>query len=106
MRQGALIEYTIRVMGIPVRWRTHICEYDPPRGFTDKQQRGPYALWHHVHTFEETDGGTTMKDHVTYAIPFGILGKMTHALYVSEKLDRIFDYRAEAIRRLFESKAP
>ena len=43
MRAGALIDYRIRVHGIPIRWRTEIVEWNAPRRFVDVQLRGPYT---------------------------------------------------------------
>jgi len=44
MREGALIEYRLRLHGIPVRWRTRIEEWEPGRRFVDAQLSGPYRL--------------------------------------------------------------
>jgi len=66
MRPGTLIDYRIRVHGLPIRWRTEITAWDPPHRFVDVQLHGPYTLWHHTHTFEERDGGTLCLDHVRY----------------------------------------
>ena len=64
MKPGALIDYRIRVHGLPIRWRTEITEWNPPHRFVDVQIRGPYTLWHHTHSFEERDHGTLCRDHV------------------------------------------
>jgi ligand-binding SRPBCC domain-containing protein len=52
MRRGTLIDYRLKLHGIPVRWRTRIEEWDPPHRFVDAQLRGPYSLWEHTHEFE------------------------------------------------------
>jgi len=101
MHTGSKIDYVVRIHGIPLRWTTLISEYDPPNRFVDVQLRGPYALWHHTHTFEEDGGYTVVRDSVRYALPFGPLGTILHALVIRRDLDRIFTYRAEAIRRRF-----
>lgn len=101
MRLGMQIIHEIRWFGLPVRWVTLIEEYDPPRRFVDTQLKGPYKYWRHEHTFEETPGGTLMRDHVQYELPFGILGVVTHRLIVARQLRRIFDYRGRKIRKLF-----
>ena len=76
MRAGALIEYRLKLHGVPVRWRTQIESFDPPHAFTDVQLSGPYRLWHHTHVFEpDGRGGTIMRDRVLYALPFGPLGR-------------------------------
>src|SRR5437660_6838589 len=66
MRRGAEIDYTIRWLGLPLRWKTLITAYDPPHSFVDQQVRGPYSLWQHSHRFEETPEGTVVSDRVNY----------------------------------------
>ena len=102
MGTGALIRYRLRVHRVPVGWLTAIREWDPPHRFVDEQLRGPYALWHHTHTFEPApDGeGTLMTDVVRYALPFGPLGELARRLFVARDVEAIFDYRAEKIREL------
>src|SRR3954468_5820724 len=58
MREGALINYKLRVRGFPIRWRTRINIWNPPHRFVDEQIRGPYRQWIHEHTFKRRDGGT------------------------------------------------
>ena len=41
MHAGTLIDYRLRVHGIPIRWRTEIAEWQPPHHFVDRQLRGP-----------------------------------------------------------------
>ena len=101
MRSGAVIDYTVRVLGVPVRWTTLITDYDPPYRFVDLQLRGPYAFWHHTHTFERAPGGTLVTDEVRYALPFGWLGSIAHTMLVSRQLRNIFDYRQQVLERMF-----
>jgi ligand-binding SRPBCC domain-containing protein len=98
MREGALIEYRLALHRIPVRWRTRIEAWEPPVRFVDAQLRGPYALWVHTHTFEaDGPGAVVIGDRVRYALPFGPLGALVHAAFVRRDLERIFDYRAQAV---------
>lgn len=99
MRAGALLDYRIRVHGLPIRWRTEITAWDPPHRFVDKQTRGPYRLWIHEHTFEEDGPGATLVgDHVRYAVPFGAL---VNRLLVARDVRAIFRYREEKLREVF-----
>ena len=101
LRAGAELNYSLRVRGIPVRWTTIIETWNPPREFSDIQSRGPYKLWHHTHRFREADGGAWMEDVVRYVLPFGLLGRLVHWLFVRRDVEAIFDYRAARIRELF-----
>lgn len=103
MRLGAEFDYTIRWLGLPLPWKTLITAYEPPRRFVDEQARGPYRLWRHTHTFEETPDGTKVLDHVAYALPFGPLGKLAHWLAVRRQLEEIFAYRRRVLRQIFRA---
>jgi len=100
MRPGAEIDYLIRWQGLPMKWRTIITQYDPPHSFVDEQLRGPYSLWHHEHTFEETAGGVVIRDQVDYRLPLGPLGRIAHAVMVKNQLLEIFRFRQGAIAQI------
>jgi ligand-binding SRPBCC domain-containing protein len=102
MGPGALIRYRLSVHRMPVGWLTAIREWDPPHRFVDEQLRGPYALWHHTHSFEELPGdeGTLMRDVVRYALPLGAVGELARRLFVSRDVEAIFDFRAQRIVEL------
>lgn len=91
--EGALIDYRLRLHGVPLRWRTRIDVWDPPRTFVDTQQKGPYRLWHHTHEFEALDGGTLVRDVVRYELPFGALGNLVAGRLVERDVALIFAYR-------------
>jgi ligand-binding SRPBCC domain-containing protein len=102
MYQGQLIAYRIRVApGVRVRWLTEIRHVREGTFFVDEQRASPYRLWYHEHHFTPVSGGVQMTDRVTYALPFGPLGDLVHTLWVRRTLRRIFDYRNEAVSRLF-----
>jgi len=102
---GQLIRYKISPLpGIKMTWLTEITHVQVPNYFVDEQRFGPYALWHHQHRFTEVDGGVEMVDEVNYAIPLGILGRIANAVFVKHELDRIFDYRYEALEKLFKTE--
>jgi ligand-binding SRPBCC domain-containing protein len=100
MRAGTLIEYRLRLHGLPLRWTSRIEEWEPGRGFVDLQLRGPYRVWHHRHEFVACANGTIVRDRVRYALPLGRLGGLAHAIVVRRDLERIFDFRREAVGRM------
>lgn len=101
MAKGAVIDYRLRLFGVPFRWRTLIEAYEPGVSFVDRQLRGPYRLWRHLHTFEETARGTWVRDRVEYELPFGFLGEITRRLFVGRQLEAIFAFRRTAVEDVF-----
>jgi ligand-binding SRPBCC domain-containing protein len=98
MHAGTLIDYRIKLRGLPIKWRTRISLWEPSRRFIDEQLRGPYLEWIHTHTFDALDGGTLMTDTVRYRVPGGGL---VNRLFVERDVAQIFRYRLEALRRQF-----
>ncbi len=96
--QGALLDYRLRIHGVPINWRTEITCWDPPIRFIDRQVRGPYRLWHHLHTFEDA-GATTVCEDVVHYRPVG--GAAANPI-VARDLRKIFSYRAERLRHQFD----
>lgn len=98
--EGTLIGYALRLHRVPIRWLTRIEAWDPPHRFVDLQLRGPYRLWEHTHTFVPQGTGTVILDRVRYALPLSLLGELVRVTVVRRDLERIFDYRREAVARL------
>ncbi len=106
MRVGTIIEYRLRLRGIPIRWLTRIEEWEPGVRFVDMQLAGPYRLWHHTHEFEpDGAGGTVMRDVVRYALPYWPLGELALPL-VRRDLAAIFDFRRDEVARRLTRPAP
>ena len=97
--EGTIIDYRLRLFGVPFNWRTRILQWQPNIRFVDEQIRGPYRSWRHLHTFAEHQGGTRMTDRVEYRLPFLPAGSLALPL-VRRQLDRIFRYRAKAIEAI------
>ena len=101
MKKGTIIDYKIKLNGIPFSWRTEITKWDPPFLFEDTQIKGPYKIWIHEHRFDEKEGMTIMTDTVRYLSPGGIFEFIPHNLMVKKKVEFIFDYREKVLNELF-----
>lgn len=101
MRPGALIDYKLRLHGIPIRWKTEISAWQPPFRFVDRQIKGTYRYWQHEHTFKEIEGGTLVRDRVEYGVPGG---RLVHCLLVEKDLIEIFSFRQYAMWDIFEQE--
>lgn len=98
LRAGALIEYRLRIHGLPVRWQTEITVWEPTHRFVDEQKRGPYRLWIHEHRFTAQNGGTLCSDHVRYAV---LGGEPVNRLFVRRDVEKIFAFRRRKLEERF-----
>ncbi|HFK5528905.1 SRPBCC family protein [Elizabethkingia anophelis] len=104
--EGMEIDYLVSpVLGIPLKWKTRITQVNYQKSFTDLQVKGPYRYWNHYHEFIENDKGVLMKDSVNYELPFGLLGKLAHSLFVHKRLKSIFEFRYNFLEGYFNRKS-
>lgn len=101
IQEGTLINYQLKLHGIPMKWKSLIESWDPGKKFVDRQITGPYKLWHHTHEFEEMAGGTLIRDRVIYKLPFGRLGEAVSGQFVKSDVAKIFSFRKKVIAQLF-----
>jgi ligand-binding SRPBCC domain-containing protein len=99
---GQIIRYKVQVLPLwKVNWITEITDVNEPYSFADEQRKGPYAIWKHVHNFKEVKSGVEMNDDLTYAIPYGIIGRLANAVFVEREVNGIFDYRHKVLETYF-----
>jgi ligand-binding SRPBCC domain-containing protein len=101
VRVGTRIRYRLKLNGIPLTWESLISRYEENGLFVDEQLKGPYRRWVHLHGFREAPGGVEVSDRVDYALPFGPLGRLAHAVMVRRQLEGIFAYRQDVMREIF-----
>jgi ligand-binding SRPBCC domain-containing protein len=102
IEKGTLLDYRLRIRGVPVRWQSQITLWDPPHRFVDEQRMGPYKRWIHEHSFETQGGGTLMLDRVDFVLPGGILLEpFVYRLLVGPDLEKIFAFRKSKLKQLF-----
>jgi len=106
MKPGTIIDYSLRLYGISMKWKTRIEVFEPESHFVDLQLKGPYRYWHHLHEFEEVEQGTRVRDVVHYELPFGPLGVLARSLFVQHSLKKIFGFRRQVIGEIFGSVNP
>jgi len=105
VRRGTRIRYRLRWQVFPIRWESRITEFEESRLFADEMLRGPYRRWYHRHLFAAVPGGVEIRDEVDYELPFGLGGRIAHALAVRRQLEAIFRYRRDRIAEAFGALA-
>ena len=97
MKVGTLIDYRLKLRGIPIRWQSEITAWDPPHRFVDEQRCGPYRCWTHTHTFVPVPDGTLIRDEVEYAV---LGGWLVQKFFVAPYIEKIFAYRSTKLKEL------
>lgn len=101
LASGTLIDYSLRLHHLPIRWRSRIETWDPPRRFVDRQVRGPFRTWRHTHDFRSDGGGTAITDVVLFDVHCRRLLPALVRGWLLSDLRAIFEHRRRAVERLF-----
>lgn len=100
VQEGTIIDYKLKVHGVPLKWKSVITNWNPPYRFVDHQESGPYKKWHHTHLFIPYGDETLIIDEVYFILPLGMIGKIFAGSFVTKDVSSIFDYRYRAIKEL------
>jgi ligand-binding SRPBCC domain-containing protein len=105
--EGKIISYKIKPFKlVALNWVTEISQVKEGVYFIDNQIFGPYTMWHHEHHFKNNHNGTTdIIDKVKYKVPFYIIGRLMHKIFIKRKLFNIFMFRQKRINELFNNPA-
>lgn len=101
IKVGCLIDYRLKIKGVPASWRTLISTWEPQVRFIDEQLKGPYSLWHHTHGFEDMGEGTLITDRVIYRAPLGPIGSIVEFLMIRNDVKKIFGHRIRSVGAIF-----
>jgi ligand-binding SRPBCC domain-containing protein len=104
---GSTADFTLWFGPLPVRWIAVHSNVDRLVGFTDRQVRGPFRRWEHVHSFiPEGDGVTRIADRIEYEHFPGIRGLFTKLVFSFASLRLLFAFRGWVTRRALEGHIP
>jgi len=101
---GVQVKFRMKVMGIPMIWEAEHVEHKENELFRDRQVRGPFALWEHLHLFHtKGKNAAVMEDRVTFKLPMGILSLPFYG-HARKELKRIFSYRHRVLKADMENR--
>lgn len=99
MQVGTRLELSLRFGPFCRRWVAEITDFQPGGQFRDIQVAGPFRFWEHTHKMlPDGDDGCVLEDHVEYALPGGLAGRLFGSRIVRRQLERVFRYRHRLIR--------
>ena len=91
---GGNILFRVRRGPTDMKWEVRHTDFEEGVSFRDEQVRGPFTRWVHTHRFRSTGtGGCSMEDHVDWALPMGVVGRLLGSSTVEHELERLFAFR-------------
>lgn len=100
---GETVTWRARHFGVWQNLASKITELDYPNSFTDELVDGAFKSFHHQHVFRTLNGRTEMKDIFRFESPFGILGKLANALFLTRYMTTLLENRNQVIKEAAES---
>lgn len=102
IKKNTIIDYKLKIHGVPAKWQTQIIEWLPNQKFIDFQNKGPYSLWHHTHSFTQIKDGTLIEDRIKYKIPGHLIGLLFLGSFIKKDVNSIFKHRIDTIKSVFK----
>jgi ligand-binding SRPBCC domain-containing protein len=99
LAEGDVMDFTLWAGPLPIRWQARI-EQVTPVSFVDRQLRGPFAAWRHLHTYVATGPDQTLVLDQVEAELSGHWGWKLAGLGMWLSLPLLFAYRGWKTRRL------
>jgi len=100
---GDLLTFEGRHLGVR-RITVRITEMDPPRRYVDEGVRTALRGLHHVHEFVSEGGVTVMRDIVSWRSPFGVLGRLADALFVTRHMRWFVTEKQRRLKAMLERR--
>lgn len=95
LEKGARTTIRVQMLGpVGVNWVAEIFDLQEQKTFfVDHQISGPFKRWVHRHEITGHGGTSELADRIEYALPMGVLGRLTGGPVVRKKLARMFAWR-------------
>lgn len=103
IKKGISVKFKIYLLKIPFDWHAEHIEYQKNKIFVDRQTKGVFAKWEHIHEFEAiTDTSSIMKDKIKFKLPFGFLSYPFYG-FAKKEFERMFSYRHRVLKHDLEN---
>lgn len=83
--------------------QTFISEMKPYTYFTDEMKQGDFKSMVHHHYFKPVTNGTVMIDELYFESPYGVLGRLVNAAFLTKYMTGLIAQRNEVIKEYAET---
>jgi len=101
---GERVTWQAKHFGFTLRHTSEITSYEAPRFFEDTMVAGLFRSFRHTHSFSYLSGMTTMEDHLEFAAPLPLLGRVAEELVLRRYFQRFLRTRNAHIKQVAESE--
>ncbi|CAN5371568.1 hypothetical protein BH10ACI2_BH10ACI2_15030 [soil metagenome] len=100
---GQTVTFEGTHFGMRQRMTVEVVEFERPWLFVDEMIEGRFKAFKHTHEFSPIDGGTLIRDTLTWTSPFGILGKVVDKLLLKRHLRKLVTTRNAKLKEIAET---
>jgi ligand-binding SRPBCC domain-containing protein len=100
---GETVTWEARHFGVRQQLKSEITAFKYPIMFEDTMLRGAFKSLRHVHSFEQTEEGTLMRDNFCYEAPCGVFGKLAEQVFLTRYLRRFIKVKNAHLKAIAES---
>lgn len=97
---GQSVTFAGKFFGFRTKFTVRVIEVDPPKRFVDEMTSGFFVSFVHAHDLISRDGGTTLRDTLTWRSPFGFLGRVADKLVTRSHLRALVTRRNALLKRI------
>lgn len=101
---GETVTFRATHLGVRQKLTSKIVVFERPFLFVDEMQKGAFKFMRHEHHFEQVDGGTLMKDVLSFQAPLGVFGRMADGLVLTPYMRRFLEDRNHELKILLEKE--
>jgi ligand-binding SRPBCC domain-containing protein len=101
---GQRVTWRGRHLGVMLRHTSEITAYEGPAFFEDVMVSGVFHSFRHRHFFKPEANGTAMEDHLEFAAPVPLLGRIVEIVVLKRYLRRFLRERNAFIKQVAESE--
>ena len=103
---GDVLTFEATHLGVRQRLSSRIVKFERPTLFADEALSGAFQSLRHVHAFTSIEGGTLMRDTLTWTSPLGPLGVLADALFLKRYMLRFLVTRNRNLKAIIEAEGP
>ena len=101
---GETVTWRAKHLGVYQKLTVEITQFARPHMFEDVMLKGAFKRMRHVHTFEQDQSGTIMKDAFEFESPLGWLGRLADSIFLKRYMTKFLENKNRELKLVAEGE--